>query len=288
MNKKAMFFTILAIALLSLFLISYTIQFAVESRESVNKRIKTLNNFVFSVEEDLPRQLYVSGFRVIFLLEKNIADTGSYINDLNNTIDELFFNGTISGVSQPLMKGANFSGIENSFNRKASKINAKIYFSDSSLAVIQEDPWNVKFDLTTNFVIEDLGGLALWNKIAVVTTSVHIGNFDDPVYIKNGLVNKINETPYDIPIGNNLQSHVGNSYYINTTISPNFLNRLEGRLNVQSPNGIESLVDKTNPNLPLYAKSIIDYVYFNPSSNPATVNILGFDINTDHRDFYEP
>jgi hypothetical protein len=287
MNKKAMFFTILAVALLSLFLISFTLYFVLESRESVGKRVKTLNNFVSSVEEDIPRQLYVSGYRIIFLLEKHIADTGSYINDLNNTVNELFYNGSISGVSQSLMKGANFSDIAGSFNRKASKINAKIYFINSSLTISQDDPWNVRFDLTVNFVIEDLGGLALWNKTSAVSTEVHIGNFDDPVYVKNGVVNKINETPYNIPIGSDLNNHVRNSYYINTTISPDFLNRMAGTLAAQSPYGIESLVDKTDPNIPVSDKSIIDHDYFS-GEDPATITILGYDITTTHRDFYEP
>ena len=72
MNKKAMIFTLLAIALLSLFLASYGYYSISGDRISINKRIGTMNNFVFSIEENLPRQLFISGFRIIFIFEKRI------------------------------------------------------------------------------------------------------------------------------------------------------------------------------------------------------------------------
>ena len=48
MNKKAIFFTLLVIVMLSLFLISYIFYSVVKSREALNKRIETMNNFVFA------------------------------------------------------------------------------------------------------------------------------------------------------------------------------------------------------------------------------------------------
>jgi len=282
MNKKAMFFTLLAIALLSLFLVSYTTYSVVRTREAIQKRVETLNNFVFSVEQDLPRQLYVSGFRSIFLLENHIVEDGDYINNLNATFQELFFNGSIYGVYQELMKGANFSGIQSSLNQKAGKINANVELINPSLAVSQEDPWHVKFSLQIDFRIADRNNLASWNKTSTLVSYVPIKNFDDPVYLKNGVTNKINKTIYELPIGSNLASHVSNSYYINTTISPSFLDRLEGDLGAQSEYGIESLVDKTDSGMPQYAKSIVDYIYFDPSNNPPTQFILVYKIDDTH------
>ena len=49
MNKRGMFFTILTIALLSLFLVSYSVYSYAQNREGINKRIKTMNNFVSSL-----------------------------------------------------------------------------------------------------------------------------------------------------------------------------------------------------------------------------------------------
>ena len=46
-DKRAMFFTILTIAIISLFFVSYTFYSAIKDRNPVSKRIETLNNFVF-------------------------------------------------------------------------------------------------------------------------------------------------------------------------------------------------------------------------------------------------
>lgn len=296
MNKKAMFFTILAIALLFLFLASYTLYSVVEDRKAIQKRIETLNNFVFSIEQDLPRQLYVSGFRAIFLSGKRITDTGGYIDDSTLRLEELLLNGTIYGTPQPLMKGANLSGIQDSLNEKASKINANVALSNPSLAVSQEDPWHVKFALETDLAIKDNTDLASWNRTTTIATYVPIENFIDPIYFVNTggeVPNKINKTPYtSFVTGNdvsNLTLHVENSLYLASARAPSFLNRLEGNLSADE-NGIESLVylpDLTSPK----SKSVVDYIYFS-ADNPVTYGIDGMpswfklDNESSHLDVY--
>ena len=71
-GKKGMFFVIAAIALISLFLLFYALYFSVNDRKAVNRRVETMNSFLLSLEKDLPRQIYISGFRFIFLIEKKI------------------------------------------------------------------------------------------------------------------------------------------------------------------------------------------------------------------------
>jgi len=230
MNKKGMFFTVLAIALLSLFLVSYSVYAVVKERQAVNKRIHTMNNFVFSIEQDLPRKLYISSFRIIFLLESEIIKTGNYITNLNSTFEEAFFDGTIYGEVQGLMQGVTFSGIETSLNDKAKNTNLQISLSSPNLSITQEDPWNVKVTLKTDLFIKDQGDLAHWNRSAVIDTYIRIDNFEDPLYIVGtcGLVtNKINQTLYNFPITiGNLPSHSTNSYYVESTSAPSFLDRL--------------------------------------------------------------
>ena len=81
----------------------------------------------------------------------------------------------------------------------------------------------------------------------------------------------------------NLFKHAENSFYINSTTAPSFLNRLEGKF-TPDPNGIESLVYL--PNLPLSKdKSCVDYIYFS-SNDPTTGHIQGmpswFKLDDDH------
>ena len=279
-NKKAMFFTILAIALLSLFLVSYSTYAVVKERQAVNKRINTMNNFVFSIEQDLPRKLYISTFRIIFLLEAEIIGTGNYITDLNSTFEEAFFNGTIYGNNQELMQGVTFSGIETSLNDKARNTNLEISLSSPNISVTQEDPWNIKVTLRTDLFIKDKGDLAQWNRSAVIESYIPIDNFEDPLYIveTNGLVtNKINQTIYNFPITiGNLPSHSTNSYYVESASAPSFLDRLQG-INAPNINGIESLVylpKLSSQGVTVQDKSCVDYIYFS-TNNPSAQNIGG-------------
>jgi hypothetical protein len=146
-NKKAMIFTLLAIALIALFLASYGFYTISKDRKSINKRIDTMNNFVYSIEQDLPRKLFISGFRIIFLFEKKIIESGDYITNLNSTFEELFYNGTIYQEHQELMEGTTFSGIISSINEKAREINVNVNLLNPNVTITQEDPWNVKITL---------------------------------------------------------------------------------------------------------------------------------------------
>jgi hypothetical protein len=290
-NKKGMFFTILAIALLSLFLVSYSIYAVVKERQAINKRIETMNNYVFSMEQDLPRKLYISAFRIIFLLEADIIQTGTYVTNFNSTFEEAFFNGTINGIPQGLMQGVTFSGIQSSLNDKAKNTNLEINLSYPNISVTQEDPWNIKVSLEAELFIKDEGNLAQWNRSAVLDAYIPVDNFEDPLYIvgTNGLVaNKINQTPYNFPITiGDLPSHSTNSYYVASTSAPSFLDRLQG-INSPNPNGIESLVylpKLSAQGVTVQDKSCVDYIYFS-TNNPSAQNIPGmpawFKLDTPH------
>lgn len=298
-NKKAMIFTLLAMALLALFLASYGFYTISKDRKSINKRIDTMNNFVYSVEQDLPRKLFISGFRTIFLFEKKITESGNYITDLNSTFQELFYNGTISGVYQELMEGVTFSGIVSSINEKAREINVNVSLLNPNVTITQEDPWNVKIVLEANLFVKDKGDLALWNRTIILESFVPITNFEDPLYLvnTNGLVvNKINKTIHtDFVSGSdvtNLLDHYTNSYYINISLGPSFLDRLEGKTS-SNINGIESLVylpELAAQGVPIKSKTVVDHIYFT-NNDPTSYQIQGmpseFRIDDDHLSVYE-
>jgi len=268
MNKKGIFFTILVIVILTLFFLSYTFFSVVQERKTIQKRIETMNSFLFSIEEDLQRKLFISGFRVIFLMNKRIIETGSYINDTNAVFIEAFFDGTIEGYSDSeidlLMSDAKFSDIVSSIQSDANKINVNVTFSDNPvLNMTQDDPWNVKITFISAFLMEDLSGLASWNKTQVIVTYIPIEGFEDPTYfLEEGFPNSINRTQY-LTFNNTaeLQDHAQNTYYLNNTDAPSFLNRLEGNIAASSSCcGIESLaVPKL---ISLTDVSIVDHEYF--------------------------
>jgi len=299
LNKKAVFFTLLAIAILSLFLISYSIYYASENRKSINKRIETMNNLLFSLEKDLQRQVYIAGFRSIFIFEKKITETGSPISDVNSSFQELFFNGTLYGIQEQLMQDVRFSDIQNSLSNRARKINVEISLTEPKVYIIQENPWQIKIKLETQLFAKDRGELAFWNKTEITSAFISIENFEDPLYMinTNGLVtNKINRTNYEPFVSGtnveNLTKHLENSYYINSILAPSFLDRLEGKTNANA-NGIESLVylpKLSAQGISIQDKSSVDYIYFstnNPSANKIQNMPSWFKIDDAHLDIYQ-
>ena len=296
-NKKGIFFTVLVIIILSLFLMSYTFYSVAKERKVIQKRIETMNNFLLSIERDLPRQLFISGFRIIFLFEQRILEKQGYIDDIDASFQEAFFNGTIEGQTGSnitiLMNGATFPDIVEAINEKSKEINVKINLSNPIVEITQDDPWNVKFILTVNLIMQDEGGLASWNKTEIIVAYVSIEGFEDPTYFLagSGESNVINRTPYEtFNIPSELQDHAENTYYTNNTDAPSFLDRLEGNINVANPNGIESLAV---PKLQSFSgRSIVDHEYFSqpptagtPCSSPPLPS--WFLIDTAHRALYQ-
>ncbi len=299
LNKRGMIFTILTISLLSLFAISYSVYNLIEDRNPISKRISTLNNFAISVEHDLPRQLFISGYRMIFLLDKKILDSGSYIDDVNVSLNELFFSGTIDGVHQDLMEDATFPAIQNFLTNNANKINANIELLNPEISLTQEDPWNLKIVLDVTLIIEDKGDLVKWNKTSSIEYYIPIKNFEDPLYSVNTqgkVTNKINQTPYSVFVEGadygNLKSHFENSYYKKSTSAPSFLDRLHGNLNANQ-NGIESLVNPQkliDGGVTVKYKSVVDYIYFSSDDPqkytvPAVSNLI-LDDEDNHLEIY--
>jgi len=310
-NKKGMIFTILVIAILSLFLASYSVYSFVQYREAINRRITSMNNHVFSLEENLERQVYISGYRIILIFQQKVVN--EYIDNLDLRFNELFFEGNYSEESyvtanEGIMVGAIFQDIENDINKNAKRVNLYVNLSNPEISVSQDDPWNVKVTLTTDLLIEDLGNLAKWNRRAVIESYIPIKNFEDPYYIRNtnGLVaNKFIQSPYSIEevelsIISNLKNHTTNSYYTPSSEAPNFLQRFEGNFSADPDgNGIESLVylpDMTIAELrdlgmgAIQGESIVDHVYFDGEPDPGT-RIVGMDwewflLDATHKEIY--
>lgn len=266
MNNKGVFFTALTIVIISIFALSSIFFSDIFLRERTQERVKSLNDFVLSVEEDLPRQIYVNGFRTIFILEKRTTETGNYQNNVQEVFQEAFFNGTIYGEvpEQNLLVGTTFTEIVEDLQGRAQRVNANVSITFPSLTVSQGDTWNVWFTLEANLLVEDVSGLAEWKKHIVVVAKVPIKNFVDPIYLveTNGYVNKFEQSPYsDFSNSANLLDHVDNSYYIASATAPNFLQRLEGDFSA-GENGVESLVDSRDLSIAIKQRSAVDYIYF--------------------------
>ena len=277
-SKKAQLFSILAILIISLMFLSFELFSFIHQKNVIKTRVSTMDSFLYSIEQNLERQIYISGFRILFLAEHHITSTGTYIN-VDDFFNEAFFNGTVNNISNNILLGATYSDLINSLNQKASKINVDITLSNTFINISQDDPWHVKFSLVSDFIMQDKGNLAKWEKQQVLSAFIPIEGLEDPLYIVNGyakVYRTINQTPYEGSYGSNLLSHVNNGYYATNSFAPSFLNRLEGNLSADE-NGIESfvnLLEFSQQGIPVLEKSCIDYIYFS-SNNPSYYPVAG-------------
>jgi len=294
-NKKGMFFLMLTLIIISLFLLSVTFYSGIALRQSVQKRVETLSDFVSSTEEDLSRQIFITGYRAVFYMEKEIVDTGGYLNDTNLLMQEIFFNGSINSRIEPLLVPITFSKLELLIAERAADISATADFSSPKINITQEDPWNVKIIFTADFFVEDKNGLASWNKTVVVDVLIEISNFIDPVYFVGtaGNVDPLGfaRTPYSIFDASELNAHIAGKYYRESIDAPSFLDRLEGNLLANSSYGVESLVYVEDiPVSYRTGKSIADHVYFSSANPSGTCQVSGMaswaKLDGAHRTYY--
>ncbi|MFH1500839.1 MAG: hypothetical protein ABIE22_02735 [archaeon] len=307
-NKKGQAFTLFAIGLVIFLFVSYSTFSLVQDRRAIKTRISTMNNFLYSIEEDFSRQLYIFGFRSLLVAEDYTSTSSppKYITDLpginnaNDFFNLTFHNYTVLGGNYTyLLRGSNYDSIIENINEAAEKINVEINFTNEKIEVTQEDPWNIVIVFSANMTMKDKTGLASWNRSQVIRSPVSILGFKDPLFIvetQDGFESKINLTMfedggyYDLTDNSNLTRHCQYGYYSNNTDAPSFLSRLEGDTTASDQYGIERLI--YYPSLPdsyKYSASIVDHEYF--SSPPTTGSLVTnmpawFLLDTDHTTKY--
>ncbi len=273
-SKKGQLFTILGIILIGLMFLSFEIYSYFQEREAIKTRVSTMNSFLNSIEKNLERQLYISGFRILFSAQNYTTSSGQYIN-VDEFFQEGFFNGTVNGVPNNILEGVTYDDIIESLNAKSAKINVNINMTNYSIKISQTDPWNIRFTMISDFVMEDAEGLARWEKRQNISALIPVQGFIDPLYTvgSSGSFSKIiNRTIYEGNYVNgldvsNLSKHFEGGYYAANPLAPSFLKRLEGDFS-SDPNGIESFVRNKDVSS-LATKANIDYIYFSPQNPPA-------------------
>ena len=275
LNKKSMFFTITAIALIALVVFSLTIYTSYRLRDKVmvtETRIYSMNSFIDDVEKDIERGLYISGFRALMSMEQYITDNGIFLYNVTSCFKEAFLNGTINNSQMGLMNESTFINWTQRIKEQAIKLDILVDFDINKVIIYQEDPWTVNIAIDLTLDVEDVKKTASWQRPLYITTNISIQGFEDPLYVINSygrVTNTIIETNITDFIGpnnetTNLKTHVNNSYYIESNTAPSFLMRLEGNLS-NSSYGIESLVNLEKfqaQEVPIKSRSVVDYIYF--------------------------
>jgi hypothetical protein len=306
-NKKGVYFTLMTISILSIFLFYFIIQNYKTSDEKmfiIETRVLTMNNFITDVQRDIKRGAYIASYRALLSLEEYVAVNGEFLDNLTKNFKEAFLNGTINNVEMLLMINSTFKNWVSSIKNQGEKMNINTEISYGDIKIFQEDPWSVKTSVNVSIFINDTTGIASFQKQDFIVSTINIIGFEDPLYIVNGLgrlTNTINITPYEDYYTSyngshwnvtNLSIHNQEMYYTNNSNAPSFLFRFENKTS-SSPYGIESLVyvpKLSEQALPLYDKSIVDYIYWsNISTTDYRINYTPewFKLDQDHLDKYQ-
>ena len=281
MNKKGMFFTVLAIAFIIVFIFAFT--FKVGSRltnqmQITEARVSSINEFILDLERDTERGLYISSYRALLAIEEYIVNQGEFVNDVNSAFQELLINGTLNGTTPSLIESSTFTQWTSQVSSEGDNFNLNINITPEEVSIAQKDPWNVEVSVDLNYFIEDEAQTSKWDYTKTINTTISIINFEDPLYVVNSLgrlTNTIQESPFE---GNytyqitgdwytdNFVEHINQSYYAENPNAPSFLMRFENNINA-SENGIESMVNlKKVSDFGLTVDtdaSIVDYLYWN-------------------------
>lgn len=305
-NKKAQLFTILSLMLLGLMLLSFELFSYLNERNVITTRVSTMNSFVNSIEENLDKQIYIAGYRIMFLAGNYIIDEGVYLgkdsyytnsDPINQFFEEAFLNGSVANQEEPIL--FTYDTLLEELQGKAKKMNLIIEFENppSSIDVVQDDPWSFKLVVTFDMKVRDREGLAEWNKTQVISPAIPVTGFRDPVYnveTYNRVERLVQKTSFELWDAENLEDHIEMKLYYNNSEAPSYLNRLVGNFS-EDVNGIESFVfrpDLVTQGIPSPEKSCVDYIYFS-SENPSYSSVAGvypswFRIDSEHKDIYCP
>jgi hypothetical protein len=285
MRKKGTYFTLMTIAFLVIFLFVLLMpgyRKIGEKMMVIEMRVDSMNNFIKDLERDIERGLYISSYRAILSLEENIIIRGAFLNDTKASFEEAVLYGTVNGTNSSIMVASTFPEWIARIQEETSRFNVEFNITLNDIDVYQTDPWHVRVNADVNFSVKDTTGIASWDRVQGVETSISILEFEDPLYIVNSFgrtTNVINQTMFEgnftYKIGgewnvSNLLKHTYNSYYLANDDAPSFLMRFENDLS-SSPYGIESLVDLKK--LSDYGleidedASIVDYHYWDGDNN---------------------
>ena len=308
-HKKGIYFTFVAIFLVLLIIsvINSKDKYRYRAKSRIiSKRVRSMNNFIRDMEDDLSRQLFIGGYRGLLSLQKHIRNKEGYIEDLDIAFTEIFMNGTANGTIIDIMRqegqGADFNSWKDRINEEAEKLNIEVGFVPNKIHLTMDSPWSVLIILNLSINVTDTKNLAYWKYNKTFTRIINITGFEDPLYTVNTddqISNLISPTVYTDFVDDatnetdNLKLHLNNSYYVSSITAPDFLMRFTGNLS-NSSFGIESMVDLTElqkQDIDIKNKTLIDYIYFSNQTTSDYCNIYNmqnwFRIDQEHANYYE-
>ncbi len=287
-SKKGVFFTFMAILVVSVLVLAFSSDVYVTSKNKipvVKSRVKTADNYLRNLETSyLETSLYTSSHNALNSIILYIVNQTNFLideNDLNLKFEEILLNGSINGENINTKYNIKLMD-ENTFIHRLEDIEEMSqdvlhittrFDKDNINAIIFQSndtgPWQVGINLTMNYSVN--AGIALWNKTKTISIVISILGFDDPLYLVNsGYSHPIKETPFNDTEWNvsTLNKHIANATYRHesnesnesTEHSPSYLMRFYNNTSPSLCCGIESMINETLSDGRY--KSYVDYCFW--------------------------
>lgn len=301
LDKQGVFFTLVGITIVFFLIISLPVFLMQERSQDIQTivRIRAMNNFVKDLENDLNRELKISGFRALLGMQEYVSNNGQFLNNSREAFKSALRNGTIEGKSISIMQDSSMQDWITRVRTEASKVNIDLNITLNSLEIQHTSSWSLEVQTNITFLVTDNANIASWHFDKISSIELSIIGLEDPLYTietYNRIVHLINVTPYENNYVSgtdptNLMEHTSEGFYSNSS-GPSFLMRFEGNLS-NSSFGMESLVNipyLETQGIPTKQKSIVDYIYFSnqtPISHRINNTPEWFYLDDEHLEKYQ-
>ncbi len=263
LGKKAIFFTLSSVLIVSLFLLYYSTREDLSIKEKAEvgeSRVAAVNNFVENVEQIyLPRAVYTSTNKAISVMTEYMVANGVYTN-MSVNFPQVLMNGTLCNLAIDPSCTANVTLDDMSdyrlglwlaklTNVSREEMNIKAEFNISRITINQSDPWSLNVTALIDYNISSPGVVTIIGRNVLISTAVGIEGFTDPLIAieTGGMVRRmINRSIIDLETekGSAVVAKLvaEKTYIYQNRTGPSFLMRFEKNLNASKCCGIESLI----------------------------------------------
>jgi hypothetical protein len=290
-GKKGVFFTLIAVLVVSVLIIAFSSNENFTSKNrvpTISSRVKTSSNFVRNLEQSYVKSsLQTSSHNALDSILLYIEYNRDFLRDekeLNDTFKEVLINGSINGLK--LYEGYGISLMNgNTFEYRLNRIEqaAKNFFNlktdfkkdDIEVAIFQTNdtgPWYVGVNLTLEYIVD--ANVAHWNRTKTFTIFLDLREFNDPLFLVNPTSpshRKVNATPFNSTEWNidTLNIHANSGTYRYEPNASNYLSRMFNSAEVSECCGIESFVNETLCKK-VEDKSYVDFCFWSNACDPGT------------------
>ncbi len=291
-GKKGVFFTLIAVLVVSVLIIAFSSNENFTSKNrvpTISSRVKTSSNFVRNLEQSyIKASLQTSSHNALNSILLYIERNRNFLEnekELNDTFKEVLINGSIKGLK--LYEGYGISLMNgNTFEYRLNRIEqaSKNFFNlrtdfkkeDIEVDIFQTNdtgPWYIGINLTLEYSVD--ADVAYWNRTKTFTIFLDLRDFNDPLFLVNPTSpahRKINATPFNSTEWNvdTLRIHANSGTYMYEPNASSYLFRFFNSTEFSECCGIESFVNETLCKK-VEDKSYVDFCFWSDACDSGTM-----------------